>query len=114
MNLAAVQSVHMQQGLCVATGRFSLCVQEFANLPDWVTSRANDQVAWLNTLVGHVWHVAGAGGGAGEGAGAREGGTGAGTGGDLTHRLLSRLEPAVRVSKHGFKPHTISVLSSLP
>jgi hypothetical protein len=42
-----------------------------------------------------VWHVVGAGeGGAGDGAG---------TGGDLTHRLLSRLEPAVRVSS--FTPH---------
>ncbi len=75
-------------------------VQEFANLPDWVSSSgANDQVAWVNTLVGQVWHMAGAGAGdGGAGAGAREGGAGAGAGGDLTHRLLSRLEPAVRVS----------------
>jgi hypothetical protein len=82
----------------------TLCVQEFGNLSDWVSSsQANDQVAWVNTLMGQVWHMAGAGeGGAGDGA--REGGAGAGTGGDLTHRLLSRLEPAVRVSS--FMPHS--------
>jgi hypothetical protein len=75
----------------------TLCVQEFANLPDWVSSRANNQVAWVNTLMGQVWHMAGAGEGAGDGAG-----------GDLTHRLLSRLEPAIRVSN--FTQHTVSVL----
>ncbi len=85
----------------------TLCVQEFTNLPDWVSSsRANDQVAWVNTFVGHVWHMAGAGeggagdgDGAGRGAGVGEGGAReCGAGGNLTHRLLSRLEPAVRVS----------------
>jgi hypothetical protein len=105
LNTVSVQFTHATRMVCCNWLILcTLCVQEFANLPDWVSSsRANDQVAWINTLVGHVWHAAGAGaGGAGDGVGEGEGGagegSGEGTGGDLTHRLLSRLEPAVRVS----------------